>query len=91
MPDQSTKTSRRDHRAAEIQLPDGDVLIPRDTFAADYLHVDDRTVRRMNLRTVYVKGFPYIRRNASLLAIAEKAKARNEPAKKRRTQAARDG
>jgi hypothetical protein len=79
------KITRRDHRAAEIQLPDGDVLIPRDTFAVDYLHVDDRTVRRMNLRTVYVKGFPYVRRNASLLAIADRAKARNEPAKNRRS------
>ena len=63
MPDISTKTSRRDHRALQIALPDGDVLIPRDTFANDHLHVDDRTVRRMNLPTVYVGGFPYIKRN----------------------------
>ena len=90
MTDQLTKTPRRDRRASEIPLPDGDVLIPRDTFAASDLHVDDRTVRRMNLPTVYVGGFPYIRRNASLLAVADKAKARNEPAKKRRTREARD-
>ncbi|MBA4033798.1 MAG: hypothetical protein C0480_04215 [Bradyrhizobium sp.] len=65
-------------------MPDGDVLIPRDVFASEVLHVDDRTVRRMNLPTVYVGGFPYVRRNASLQAVADMAKRRHEPAKKRR-------
>lgn len=82
------KTSRRDQRAAEIPLPDGDVLIPRDTFATRDLHCDDRTVRRMNLPTVYVGGFPYVRRNASLLAVADKAKARNTPPVRRRSSSA---
>ena len=37
----------------------------------------------MNLPTVYVGGFPYVRRNASLQAVADMAKRRNEPKKRR--------
>ena len=58
MTKQLQNSSRRDQRATEIPLPDGDDLIPRDIFASEHLHVDDRTVRRMNLRAVYVGGFP---------------------------------
>jgi hypothetical protein len=67
-----------------IPLPGGDSLIKREIFAKKTVGVSDRTVRRLNLPTVYVGSVAYVRQNESLQLIADKAKCKNQPAKRRR-------
>ncbi len=68
----------------EIEMPDGDPLILRHHFAKVKVGVSDRTARRMNLPTVYVGGFPYVKCKASLKILADQAKRKNQPTKRRR-------
>ena len=75
------KTNRR--RVDQIALPDGDKLVPRELFANE-VGVSDRTARRMDLPTVFVAGFAFVKRSASLQVIADKVKRRNEPQKRLR-------
>jgi hypothetical protein len=84
-PDKSTNRPRQPPPPV-IDMPDGDPLISRPYFGETKLGgVHDRTMRRYNFETVYVRGHPYIRQNKSLQAIADKAKSRNQPAKRRRS------
>ena len=73
----------RKHERPNIKLPDGDVLMPRAKFARS-IGLSDDTVRDMNLPTVIVAAVAHVRRNASLMAIASRAKRRNEPPARRR-------
>jgi hypothetical protein len=75
--------SRRGKRVDQIALPDGDTLVPREIFANE-VGTSDRTARRMDLPTVFVGGFAFVKRNASLQIIADKAKRKNPPQKRRR-------
>jgi hypothetical protein len=75
--------SRRGKRVDQIALPDGDALVPREVFANE-VGVSDRTARRMDLPTVFVAGFAFVKRNASLQVIADKVKRKNMPPKRRR-------
>ncbi len=87
----STATPRR-HRLRclldSISLPDGEVLVPRATFARSLVGISDRTANRMNLPTVYISGTPYVKRDASLRILADKAQRKNQPRKPRRASAA---
>jgi hypothetical protein len=67
------KPSTRTQRMAKIDLPDGDTLVRREDFAKETIGVSDRTARRLNLPTTYVGGQPYVKQNASLQVLAEKA------------------
>jgi hypothetical protein len=84
MPDNIPKESRHSQRVAEIPLPDGEILEAREIFAEKTLAVCDRTARRMDFPTVYVGGFPYVKRNVSLRIIPDRAKRKNQPQKPRR-------
>jgi hypothetical protein len=61
-----------------ISLPDGDVLMPRPDFARE-LKVHPKTVRRMNLPTVYVGNKAYIKHEAALEVLAATVVRRNQP------------
>jgi hypothetical protein len=74
---------RRDKRVDQIALPDGDTLVPREVFA-NSVGISDRTARRMDFPTVFVAGFAFVKRNASLQVIADKVKRKNAPQKRRR-------
>jgi hypothetical protein len=80
---QKKANRRREQRAARIDLPDGDVLIPREDFAKK-VGVSDRTARRLNFPTVFIAGYAFVKQNASLQIIADKVKRKNEPPKRRR-------
>jgi hypothetical protein len=84
-PDDSTKEVQRRHRSSRvtIALPDGDFLVPRTKFADD-IGVNERTVARMNLPTVYISGIAYVRQKAGLKILGDSAKRRNPPQKRRR-------
>jgi hypothetical protein len=85
MPDNIPNKSHRPQRGiSEIALPDGDDLELRENFSNNTLGVCDRTVRRMNLPTVYIGGRPFLPRKKSLQIIADRAKRKNQPAKPRR-------
>jgi hypothetical protein len=73
----------RKHERPDIELPDGDVLMPRARFAQS-IGLSDSTARDMKLPTVFVAAVAYVRRNASLKEIAGRAKRRNEPPARRR-------
>jgi hypothetical protein len=73
----------RKHERPDIELPDGDLLMPRAKFARS-IGLSDDTVRDMNLPTVIVAAVAHVRRNASLMAIASRTKRRNEPPARRR-------
>jgi len=81
-------TTDTSHRSREtrpnIQLLDGEVLVPRAVFARDNLGVCDRTCRRWDLPSTYVGGVAYIPRNASLRIVAERIHRRNQPPPRRR-------
>ena len=66
----------------EIHLPN-DVAIPRETFAAEKVGSCEKTVARMNLPTIYFGGKAYILVNASMKIIADSAKRKNQPPKRR--------
>jgi len=84
MSDQQTDTAtarrtRGPTRARQhIKLPDGDVLIPRDEFATE-LGISERGAARLNLETLYIGGVAFVRRDASLKEVAERARRRHEP------------
>ena len=67
----------------EFDLPNGDKLIPRAEFARR-LGISDRTARRMDFDTVYVRNTPYLKQNESMQKIADSARPRNVPAKSKR-------
>jgi hypothetical protein len=73
----------RKRERPDIELPDGDVLMPRAKFARS-IGLSDDTVRDMNLPTVIVAAVAHVRRDASLKEIASRAKRRNEPPARRR-------
>lgn len=62
---------------------EGETWKPRDDFAADDLHVNPKTVQRMNLRTLYVGNVAHVPVEESLREIAARARRRQEPAKRR--------
>jgi hypothetical protein len=74
------KASRR-----HIQMPNGDVLLPRDDLARDVIGCSPRTAQRMNLPTTYIGNVAYVPRDASLQIIADRVKRLNEPSRKRRS------
>jgi hypothetical protein len=65
----------------DIPLPDGEVLTPRKVFA-DKVAVCEKTITRWNVPTCYVGGVAYVKRNASLQIIGDKAERRNQPARR---------
>jgi hypothetical protein len=67
----------------DIPLPDGEVLKPRKRFGRENLDVCDKTVQRYNLPTTYIGGVAYVKQNASLQILADKATRRNQPQKRR--------
>ena len=67
---------RRDR--PNIQLPDGEVLIPRPSFATE-IGVSVKTATRMNLPTVYIGNVAFVAKNASLKILAGRLKRRNQP------------
>jgi hypothetical protein len=71
------------HERPDIELPDGDVLMPRIKFAR-LIGMSDDSVRDMNLPTVIVAAVAHVRRDASLKEIASRVKRRNEPPARRR-------
>jgi hypothetical protein len=75
--------SRRGKRVDQIALPDGDTLIPREMFANE-VGISDRTARRMDFPTVFIAGYAFVKRSASLQIISDKAKRKNAPQKRRR-------
>ena len=56
----------------------------RTEFGEKRLGVCDKTVARMGLETMYIKGFAYVLHNKSLQTLADRARRRNEPGGKRR-------
>jgi hypothetical protein len=80
-PSPRPRKRREDRRS--ITLPNGTVLDPRVQFA-DELGLSEKTVRRMNLPTVYVGCVAYIDRHAGLNQIGAGVKRRNEPPTRRR-------
>jgi hypothetical protein len=84
MTDDVREIVRRPRRCLpEIKIP-GDKLVPRFDFAHDTIGVCERTAMRMNLPTVYVGGIAYVKQEASLKILADKATRRNQPRKRRR-------
>jgi len=76
-------TPRPRRHLPEIELPN-DTAVPRFNFARNRLGVCERTATRLNLPTIYIGGIAYILQKASLKIIADKAKRRNQPAKRRK-------
>lgn len=74
VPRKNTPSSKR----PDIKLPDGDVLQPRINFAAS-MGVAEKTITRWNMPTTYIGGVAYVKRNASLQIIGDKAERRNQP------------
>jgi hypothetical protein len=81
-PVQQQRHWRREDRP-DIVLPTGETLMPRTRFA-DHVKLSEDTLRKLNLPTVYVGGVAHVKKNASLMLIADGAKRRNEPPKRRR-------
>jgi hypothetical protein len=79
----TTAAASRRETAPDIKLPNGKTLTPRARFGGE-IGACDRTVKRMNLETVYVAGIAYVERESSLQEIASRARRRNEPQKRRR-------
>jgi hypothetical protein len=71
-------------RLPEISLPDGDTAIPRLDFAHNVIGSCERSVARMGLPTIYIGGVAYVKREASLQIISDKATRRNPPTRRRR-------
>ena len=67
----------------EIKLPN-DTAIPRKTFATKRIGTCEKTVARMGLPTIYFGGVAYILENAAMKIIADSAKRKNQPPKRRR-------
>jgi hypothetical protein len=86
MADTSTKEIvRRPRRTlAQIKIPGGDTLVPREAFAHDVIGVCERTAARMNLPTTYVGGIAFVAHDASLKIVANLVKRRNPAPVKRR-------
>ena len=85
MSDTTPDVTRRPRRQKnDIHLPDGEVLTPREPFGEKEFGVSDRTARRMNLPTVYIGGVAFVKRNASLQIVGERAKQKNQPQRRRR-------
>jgi hypothetical protein len=66
-----------------IDLPSGDYLEPRSTFAVG-IGVHDRTAARMNLPTTYIGSVAYVPHNESLNVVAARVQRRNKPPRRRR-------
>jgi hypothetical protein len=73
---------RREDRP-DIKLPNGEVLTPRIKFAGD-INLSEETLRKLGLPTVYLAGVAHVKRNASLMLIADGTKRRNEAPTRRR-------
>jgi hypothetical protein len=76
---------RREDRP-DIVLPthgEPETLMPRARFA-EHVKLSEDTLRKLNLPTVYVAGVAHVKKNASLMLIADGAKRRNEPPTRRR-------
>ena len=86
-PTESRRHNKKRRRVAEIKMPDGDVLVPRASFAEDEIGTSDRTARRLNLPTTFVNGIAYVARNASLKIIAAGVKRPNTITPKRHRRA----
>jgi hypothetical protein len=74
----ATAASRPRQRVPEIQLPGGDVLVPRADFVGK-LGVCERTAKRWDLPTTYIGGVAFVQRDASLRIIASTVHRRNQP------------
>lgn len=72
--------SRRD-TAPDIKLPNGKTLTPQIKFAAK-IGACEKTVQRMNFETVYIAGVAYVEEERSLKELVDRARRRNEPAKR---------
>jgi hypothetical protein len=83
LPSSNSEGRQTKHRP-HIELPDGEVLQPRQEFAHDELGVCDKTAQRMDLPTIYIGNVAYVARNASLKIVAERVRRRNQPPKRRR-------
>jgi hypothetical protein len=81
-PAQQQRHWRREDRP-DIKLPNGEILTPRIKFADD-VKLSEDTLRKLNLPTVYLAGVAHVKKNASLMLIANGAKRRNEPPARRR-------
>ena len=68
----------------EIKLPDGESLVPRKKFVTEEIRTSERSARRYDFPTVYISGVAFVKRNASLQILADKAKQRMQPTKRRR-------
>jgi hypothetical protein len=66
-----------------IDLPSGDYLEPRATFATETLGICDRTAARMKLPTHYIGAVAYVPHNESLELVAAGIKRAPEPSRKR--------
>jgi hypothetical protein len=77
----AARASRSKVRQPKTDLPsieiDGQTWQPRKNFAAG-LGVCDTTVKRLNLRTVYLGGVAYVPVAEGLREIAGRARRRNE-------------
>lgn len=83
--DDTITVSRRPRkRLPEINLPNGDVLVPRADFAANEIGCCERSVKRINLPTTFVGGVAYVAKRASLEILAATVRRRNEAPKRRR-------
>jgi hypothetical protein len=69
-------SSRR--QRPEIPLPDGEVLTPRKVFA-DKVAVCEKTIVRLNVPTTLIGGVAYVKQNASLQILGDRAQRRNQP------------
>jgi hypothetical protein len=84
MPDLAQKKRRGSHVRRRIDLPSGDYLEPRVTFATETLGVCDRTAARMKLPTHYIGAVAYVPHNESLELVAAGIKRAPEPQRRRR-------
>jgi hypothetical protein len=83
--DVAAPTKRRSRQLRRrIDLPSGDYLQPRAEFAAAEPGVSDKTARRLNLPTTYMRNVAYVLHDASLTIVAAGVQRRNQPACRRR-------
>jgi hypothetical protein len=83
MPDLAQRKRRGPPARLRIDLPSGDYLEPRVTFAKEVIGVCDRTAARLKLPTTYIGAVAYVPHNEALSVVAAGIR-RAPPSLKRR-------
>lgn len=69
----------------DIVLPSGVVWTPRTRLAHDVLHVNERTLARMGVETIFIAGTAFVNRDLVLAEVIKRGGRRQHPKPRKRS------